>query len=63
MKFVWNNPVFILEKPLGYKPVGLKKNNERPDNIYFTISEVNEIFESKWDYVKQFLAHTIKKVA
>ncbi len=61
MKIVWNNPYFVLEKPLGYKPCGLKRNNTRPDEVLFTVAETNEIYETKWDYFLRQLMHITKR--
>lgn len=60
MKFVWNSPHSTLEKRLGTTLCGITRGRQRPDQVYFTIAEVSEIFETKWDYFIKQVAHTIK---
>jgi len=61
MKFVWNSPHSTLDMCLGRKLCGITRGRQRPDQVYFTIAEVHEIFESKWDYFVKQVMHTTKQ--
>lgn len=64
MKWIWKQKNLHFEKPLGYKPCGLTRGRERPDELYFSIQETHDIFSYPEDkflrYVVSILGKTRK---